>query len=246
MLALKSELYLCFVFITVISLSCVNKSQQPKPEPSPVQNQVAASTSLKLKEIWTAQASKLNRQSKSLPAEKLDIILTLLDKAPEDQVQKEMEELRGNPTAGMDLPDFEHVLLEAFVVRGVRQKNRQMLIYLISAKCPRVVSTSPIELYIAESNLPDPLLILIESYRKSVIEDTRETLLESLSRVCSLVRKAFSDDNDYVSAVEDWYLKNKDHIKSDPWYMQMPYVPERGHWILFVERSSGNSLKRQK
>ncbi len=82
MLALKSELYLCFVFITVISLSCVNKSQQPKPEPSPVPNQVAASTSLKLKEIWTAQASKLNRQSKSLPAEKLDIILTLLDKAP--------------------------------------------------------------------------------------------------------------------------------------------------------------------
>jgi len=120
------------------------------------------------------------------------------------------------------------------------------LIYLISAKCPRFVGSSPIELYLAKSNLPDPLLILIESYRKSVTEDARETLLESLSRVCSLVRKAFSDDNDYVSAVEDWYLKNKDHIEPNSGYQLLPKSDLDAKWILFVERSSGSSLERQK
>ena len=241
MLALKSGPYFSVILLTVVSLSCMDKSQQTRTEIPPVQDQAAASPSLRLKEIWTAQASKLNNKSKSFPAEQLDLLLTLLDKAPEDLVIKEMEQLRAKPAAESELSEYERVLLEAFVVRWVRQNNTQMLIYLISAKCPRFVGSTSLELYLTMFYSPDPLLILIESYRKSVNEDARKTLLQTLNHVCSLSRETFSDDNDYVSAIEDWYLKNKDHIKPDPYYV--PNSILSSNRILFEEGTDIQNLK---
>jgi len=219
----------------------MDKSQQTRTEIPPVQDQGAASPSLRLEEMWTAEASKLNNQTQSFPAEQLDLLLTLLDRSPEDQVIKEMEELRAKPAAESELSEYERVLLEAFVFRAVRQSNRQMLIYLISAKCPRFVGSTSLELYLTMFYSPDPLLILIESYRKSENEDARKTLLQTLNHVCSLSRKTFSDDNDYVSAIEDWYLKNKDHIKPDPYYE--PNSLSSSRRILFVEGTDIQNLK---
>jgi hypothetical protein len=189
-----------------------------------------------LKEAWTTQADKLNKKSTDYPAERLNLLIALLDHSPEEQVRWEREQLLANPTAEPDLSEYEHTLLESFVVRGVKQRDRELLRRMLSVKCPRFVGATPIELFltVSHSDLPDPLLVLFESYKQAANADARATLYEALSHLCGISREGFSSDQDYVSAVEAWYLKNKDRVKYNPYYHPLSLDAEGR--ILFKEQ----------
>src|SRR5258705_1313325 len=105
-IALKVGTYFCVFVITVVSLSCVNKSQPTRTKIPQVQNQATSAPSLRLEEIWTEQDSKLEHLAKSFPGKRLDLLLDLLDQAPEGQVMKEMEELRAKPATEAELSDY--------------------------------------------------------------------------------------------------------------------------------------------
>ena len=227
---------LCASLLLAINFGCKLEPQQAKSEVPPVQNQEAQAASARLKEAWTTRADKLNKTSKDYPAERLDLLSTLLDQSAEGQVRWEMEQLLANPTAEPDLSDYEHTLLETFVVRGVKQRDRELLRRVLSVKCPRFVGATPIELFLAvsHSDLPDPLLILFESYKKAANADARATLYDAISHLRELSREDFSSDQDYVSAVEAWYLENKDRVKYNPYYHPMALDAEGR--ILFREK----------
>ncbi|MFL6335732.1 MAG: hypothetical protein ACJ754_20675 [Pyrinomonadaceae bacterium] len=104
------------------------------------------------------------------------------------------------------------------VVRGVKRRDGGMLTRLLSIKCPRYIGLYTVELYLALSDLPDPLLILFEGYRKAANEEARQTLKDAVSQVSDLPRADFGDDSAYVSAVEAWYLKNKDGLDVNSTY----------------------------
>ncbi len=51
------------------------------------------------------------------------------------------------------------------------------------AKCPRFVATDAIELYLANSGVPDPLLILFDSYEESKNAPAHNEIIEILSNI---------------------------------------------------------------
>jgi hypothetical protein len=234
MLPPKSFSYLCASLLLIVSVSCTTKSQQAGTAATPVRKQEATAASARLKEAWTVQAGKLDKMSKDYPAERLKLLSTLLDKLPEEQVQIEMERLLANPNAASEMSEYEQTLLQAFTVRGIEQRNREMLTRLLSIKCPRFVGARAVEFYLALSDLPDPLLILFESYKKAANEDARATLYETLSHLCGIARATYSNDRGYITAVEEWYLKNKDRIEVNTRYHPISLSPE--DQILFKER----------
>lgn len=235
MLPSKSVSHLFVSLLLAANIDCTTTSQQARTGVSPPQNQGAPSPSSRIKETWAERAGKL-QNTKSYPAESLDILLALLDKLPGEQIRSEMEQLLAKPTAVSEMSEYEQTLLAAFVVRGIRQQDRELLRRVLSVKCPRYIAAAPVELYLAQSDpqFPDALLILFDSYKVSANEEARATLYEALSHFCGISRKDFNDDLGYISAVEDWYVKNKDRVKVNAYYRPKSPIPE--YRTLFIER----------
>jgi hypothetical protein len=218
MLRPKVGSYLCLALLLALNVGCTAKPRQARTEAPPPQDEASREASARMKQAWAGEVSKLDKYSRNYSAERIDVLSKLLDEAPDAQVAREVEQLLADPTTVKMLPEYEHTLLEALVVRGVKRRDRQMLTRLLSIKCPRYVNLDAVELYLALSDLTDPLLILFESYRKAANEEARQTLRDAVSQVSDLPRADFGDDSAYVSAVEAWYVKNKDDLEVNPSY----------------------------
>ncbi len=234
MLQLKVSSHLCLALLLTLNVGCVAKPLPVNTEDRPPQDGAGKAASARMKQTWAEEVSRLNKNSTNYAAEKIGILSKLLDEASDAQAAREMEHLLADPTTVQKLPEYEHTLLEALVVRGVKQRDREMLTRLLSVKCPRYVGLDAVELYLALSDLTDPLLILFESYRKAVNEEARQTLKDAVSEVSDLPRADFSDDRAYVSPMEDWYVKNKDGLKVNPYYA--PHSPFKSNRKLFMKR----------
>lgn len=116
------------------------------------------------------------------------------------------------------MSDYDQNLLQLFVIRAVQQRDRKKLVYLLSAQCPRFVATDAIELYIANSGMPDPLLILFDSYEQSKNMPAHNEIIEILSNIFRSMQREHPDDREFVNASKDWYLKHKNNLKVNPLY----------------------------
>jgi len=157
--------FLVGVLISLSSFSChlqpsnVNSISQTTPP------QVA----LEIKRKWDEQTRLLDRDKlqKDYPGQKLDLLVKLLEEAPSTQFNSEFERVRELPSGYEQMEEYDKYLLQAFFLIYGKQNDRDKLVDLLSAKCPRFIATSPIELEVASLSVKDPFLVLLDSYDKS-------------------------------------------------------------------------------
>ncbi len=79
----------------------------------------------------------------------------------------ELARVRELPSGYEQMEEYDKYLLQAFFLIYGKQNDRDKLVDLLSAKCPRFIATSPIELEVASLSVKDPFLVLLDSYDKS-------------------------------------------------------------------------------
>jgi hypothetical protein len=186
----------------------INRS--PSPQLTPV---------IDIKGQWETEYKKLNpaHLGKEYPGRRLDILVRLLRQAPKEQVQSELERVRKEPMPYEQMSDYDKYLLQALFGIYAGAADREMLVYLLSAKCPRFVATSPVEAEVASIKTAAPFLILFESYDRATAGE-RKFLLGVLREPLFDISEKYRDDTEFISAARSWYQQNLSRIKVNPYY----------------------------
>jgi hypothetical protein len=174
--------------------------------------------SIKLSERWEQERARLDKLSKSYPANQLQLLQSLIEKLPPEQLAGEFERIRSTSTSYQQMSDFDQNFLQVFVIRTVQQGDRSRLVYLLSGHCPRFIATDGIELYLALSRMPSPLSILFDSYSQAEKDTARSEIIEALASVFRNLRRKYADDREFVDACKQWYLSNESKLKVNPYY----------------------------
>lgn len=168
--SVRPRLFAIYVFLALVqtlNLNCRSQSPRAQSSPNPSPTLQQSSESVRISQIWEKERAKLNKNLKDYPAKQLDILKSLIEELPPDQLDNEFERIRSSQTSHEQMSDYDQNLLQLFVISAVRQRDRKKLVYLLSGQPPRFVATDAIELYLAHSGMPDPLLILFDSYEQS-------------------------------------------------------------------------------
>lgn len=173
---------------------------------------------INLRQMWEENIKKLDKQSKDYPIRKLEMLRSLLNQAPEQQVEYELERIKTSPIDYSHLDEYEQTFMQAFAVKHVEASDRVKLVALLSSKCPRYIGAEPIELYLANSAIQDPLLVLFDSYEQAPNKQTKESLLWILRDTFKTLQKQFPNNEEFVAASKKWYLSHKDSVKVNPNY----------------------------
>lgn len=217
LLAVTLRYVLVFTLLLVANVSCDQSasktdgaSRSPSPQLTPF---------IDIKTQWETEYKKLDpaQLGRDYPGRSLDILEGLLRQAPKEQVQSELERIRKEPTPYQQMSDYDKYMLQALFGIYAGAADRKMLVYLLSAKCPRFLATSPIEAEVASVKTDAPFLIFFESYDRAS-GDEREFLLEILRRALFEISEQYPDDTEFISAGRTWYQQNLSRIKVNPYY----------------------------
>jgi len=195
---------------------CRRQVAQSSSDASPAPSQ--GPESVKLSARWEQERSRLDKLSHSYPANQLQLLQTLIEELPPEQLAGEFERIRSTNTSYEQMSDFDQNLLQVFVIRSVQQRDRTRLVHLLSGHCPRFISTDGIELYLSLSGMPDPLLILFDAYAKAEKETSRGEIIQALAGVFRNLRREHADDREFVDTSRQWYLSNQSKLKVNPYY----------------------------
>ncbi len=224
----------CGLLIVLLSLSC--GSEMPAREGKISQDQASnqkAETDIQL--LWEARVKELDllKVDRNLPVVKLTILQELLSQATPEQIQNELERIRSSPTSASQFSAYDQTLLQAFVENMVKKGDRDGLVYLLTAKCPGFVGVDSIELYLADSNLPNPLLVLFDSYEKATTDDSKRALLDILTRVFRFIPKRRGEEKEFLAASKDWYLRIGNKLKINIYYHPVSRAGPNGELFIF-------------
>lgn len=158
--------------------------------------------------------------------ERVGLLVNILQNVPASQFKSEVERIREEPTDYSHMDEFDRYLVQAIFVKYGQQKNREMLIYLLSAKCPRFVAASPVELEIATMEISQPLLILFDSY-DAATNGERTFLLNILRDSFHDLSKKHQNDAEFVKTSKIWYLDNESKLTPNPYYHPVGSASQR-------------------
>ncbi len=208
---------LLFAPMLLLSVSC---GATPKGMPSANDDrpsQVAARAEIKSR--WEQSCKTLDKKQlgKEYPGKKLDLLIRLLEQAPPAQLNAERERVRGESTDYEHMEEYDRYLLQSLFLISANAKDRAGLVYLLSAKCPRFIANSAIELEVASLEIPQPLLILFDSYDKASDGEQRY-LVDILRHAFKDLSGRYPDHGEFMRASKVWYLENYSKMKVNPYY----------------------------
>jgi hypothetical protein len=190
---------------------------------------------LKLRETWEDKIKGLNKQSHDYPSEKLEALRSLLVQVPEQQIKNEFDRIAQLPSGYWDLSDYEQVFLQALIVNNLEVQNRPALVALFSSKAPEFIATVPLAIYLSYSRIPDPLLVLFESYERTTNANTKKDLLSILGHAFRNLREKLTGDDEFVVQSKQWYLQNHAKLEVNPYYHPDSSFPDQQE--LFIDKS---------
>jgi UDP-2,3-diacylglucosamine pyrophosphatase LpxH len=116
--------------------------------------------------------------------------------------------------------------VQAFLIYYSRQNNRDVVLNILSKKCPdRISHGMDIEYFlVSQTKLEDPFLLFIEAYRKSIDKENKAFLAEIIRR--SLMSKEEGDIS-FVTNTEKWYIENKSKLKINEEYVNNHICPNK-------------------
>lgn len=192
------------------------------------------SPAIDIKSRWEEQCKGLDRAKlgKDYPGKKLELLVKILQDSPVSQFNNEVERMRKEPDDYDQMEEYDRYLLQASFGMYAKQKNRDLLVHLLSAKCPRFVATSPVELEVASIEIKQPFLILFDSY-DAAADGERVFLLSILRDSFKDLSKKYPHDDEFVKMSKVWYLDNESGITPNPYYHPLGLGVQRD---LFVPR----------
>lgn len=162
-----------------------------------------------LEERWlekTKDAESLKKDQlkyRTVQQYKEKVTMELLEDLSKEQLEKEFQNFLKTPK---EMNEFQRYLNEAFFNNFLETKNTEMLIGLLSKKCPNIFQ---LEFNLALSELDNPIDIMYKSYLKAD-EDSKRRLFRAFESAFPNLRKQYEDDDAFVEACNKWYLENKD------------------------------------
>lgn len=129
---------------------------------------------LKLREAWEEKTKGLNKQLKDYSLHRLNALRSLLAQVPEPQVKNESEKITLSPVRYSDLDEYEQTFVQVLIMNNVEARDRSALVALFSSKAPEFIGGEPIVLYLSDSHIPDPLLVLFDSYDRTTNVHTKK------------------------------------------------------------------------
>lgn len=174
---------------------------------------------IEIKATWEAECKKLNPSElgNKYAGKKLDILEEILERAPKEQVNSELERVRKEPAPYEQMSEYDRYLLQAFFGIYASQADRKMLVHLLSAKSPRFIASSPVEAAVASIKTNEPFLILYESYDVAS-GSQRQFLLQVLRDGLKDISAEYPDDTAFITNSRTWYQQNVSRIKVNPYY----------------------------
>lgn len=233
MILFKQSLSLMAVVLFVTLGSCATDSGTN--DATAVNSEQNKVTDLKLREAWEDKTKGLNKLSKDYPLEKLNALRSLLPQVPEQQIKNEFERIAQLPGGYSDLNDYEQVFVQALIANNLEVQNRPALLGVFSSKAPEFIAAEPVALYLSGSKIPDPLLVLFDSYEKTTNANTKKDLLSILDHAFSNLREKSTGDDEFVSQSKAWYLQNHAKYELNPYYHPGSSFPDQK--VLFIDKS---------
>ena len=187
-----------------------------------------------VKTRWEEERKKLDsaKLNKDYPRKELEILVKMLREVPASQIEAELERIKKDPSDYQQMSLYDRYFLEAFFL--IHRQDREALVHLISAKCPRFVATSPIELEVASLEFKDSFLILIDSYYKADNPAARGAVLNILRESLKDLSSKYADDSEFINQAQAWYLDNGSRMAVNPYYH--PFMPVAEQRNLFVPK----------
>lgn len=236
MMIVKQAMYMIGLLLLGSLGSCSNPGTKDMTTNSnSINNEQSKVGDVKIQEAWEDKTKGLNKQLKDYSVQKLAALQSLLAQVPEQQVKTEFEKIVLSPVGYSDLNEFEQTFVQVSVMSNVSAQDRPALVALLSSKCPAFIGGEPIELYLSHSSIPDPLLVLFDSYDGTTNVHTRKDLLSILDHAFRNIRDKSTGDDEFVSRSKEWYLQNKGKFELNPYYH--PDSPFPQNQELFVVKS---------
>ena len=190
---------------------------------------------LKIREAWEDKTKGLNKLSHDYPLEKLDALRSLLGQVPEQQIKNEFDRIAQLPGGYWDLSDYEQVFVQALIVNNREAQNRPALVTVFSSKAPEFIATVPFVISLSYSKIPDPLLVLFDSYDRATNANTKKDLLLILGHAFRKLREELTGDDEFLIQSKQWYLQNHAKLEVNPYYHPNSLFPDQQE--LFVDKS---------
>lgn len=190
---------------------------------------------LKLREAWEDKTKGLNKQSHDYPLERLDALRSLLAQVPEQQIKNEFDRIAQLPSGYWELSDYEQVFVQALIVNNLEVGNRPALVAVFSSKAPEFIATVPVAIHLSNSRIPDPLLVLFDSYERTTNANTKKDLLSILGHAFRNLREKLTGDDEFLIQSKQWYLQNHAKLEVNPYYHPDSSFPDQQD--LFVVKS---------
>jgi glutathione peroxidase-family protein len=184
-----------------------------------------------IRSLWDQQLKELDHLTKNYPKDRLDVLLTILEKFSAQEIRSESERILETPLAYAKMSEYEQTFMQALVVRALNENNRSSLVDLLARKAPRSIAANPIELYLTIKDA-DNILFLFESYQQTSASDNKQVLMEALNGSFKDQRKLLKSDEEFLKVSKEWYLKNRSKLRVNPYYYPRESSPST--WHLFV------------
>ncbi|MGI9068235.1 MAG: hypothetical protein ACR2HX_17760 [Pyrinomonadaceae bacterium] len=120
--ALHGIIFVILALSLGIFSGCRKQVAQSSSNASPVPSQ--GPESVKLSERWEQERARLDKLSKSYPANQLTSLESLIQTLSPEQVTHEFDRIRSTSTSYEQMSDFDQNLLQVFVIRSVQQGDR--------------------------------------------------------------------------------------------------------------------------
>jgi hypothetical protein len=190
---------------------------------------------VKLREAWEEKTKGLNKLSHDYPMEKLVALESLLAQLPEQQVEDEFAKIAGSAVGYSDLDEYEQTFVQVLVGKKVSAQDRSALVALFSSKAPEFFGGEPVAIYLSYSKIPEPLLVLFDSYERTTNANTKKDLLSILSHAFRNLREKSTGDDEFLIQSKQWYLQNHAKLEVNPYYHPDSSFPDQQE--LFVDKS---------
>jgi len=108
--------------------------------------------------------------------------------------------------------------IQAFLIYYSQQNNKDVVLNILSKKCPSRIGIAPVELFlVSDTKIKDSFFLFIEAYKKSTDEENKRVLAAIIRR--SLISNN-EDDISLVTNAEKWYIEHMNKLKVNGEYIR--------------------------
>jgi hypothetical protein len=223
---------LIVVLLSLVSCSGAGQNMNVNESSNPSNSNQAGASSVKIRQLWEQRIKQLNKESKDYPEKKLAILQAVFRETPAESVNLEREAITRSSLQYSQLSEYEQTALQSFAATDIDARASAKLIALFSAKPPRYIGAEPIELYLANSSLSEPLLLIFDSHDAATDPNAKKSLVLILGDAFKTLRAQYSDDANFLRASKQWYLAHKSQVRINTNYHPDSPFPENQQLLI--------------